>query len=185
MPLADRVIKEVLDGGAILPFSPVYVQPSTYDIHLGGRFGSYLEQYDGQRIIYPAMELNEDAEKVWVDVEEGGFYILAPGQFTLACSLEYFHVPPNMQWTLAGKSSRGRMGIFIHVTAGLLDPGFEGVLVLELYNASPIPRRLRPGQSIGQINFDYLTGGAAERPYGSPLLGSHYQGQQTTTGARW
>ena len=77
-------------------------------------------------------------------------------------------------------SSLGRLGLLIHSTAGYVDPGWKGNLTLELSNVANLPIALYYGMKIGQISF-FRMSSAVERPYGSPDLGSKYQGQSEPT----
>ena len=77
-------------------------------------------------------------------------------------------------------SSLGRLGLLIHSTAGYVDPGWKGNLTLELSNVANLPIALYYGMKIGQISF-FRMSSPAERPYGSPELGSKYQGQSEPT----
>ena len=81
---------------------------------------------------------------------------------------------------LEGKSSLGRLGLLIHSTAGFIDPGFSGQVTLELSNVANLPIAIYPNMKIGQISFYQMTT-PAEFPYGSPELGSKYQGQAGPT----
>ena len=71
-----------------------------------------------------------------------------------------------------------------HSTAGFLDPGFAGHVTLELSNMANLPITLYPGMPIGQIAVFQLTT-TADRPYGSPEIGSKYQGQRGPTPSRY
>ena len=84
---------------------------------------------------------------------------------------------------LEGKSSLGRIGLLIHSTAGYVDPGWKGHLTLELSNVANLPITLYQGMKIGQLSFLKLTT-PAEQLYGSPSLGSKYQGQVVPTPSR-
>jgi deoxycytidine triphosphate deaminase len=77
-------------------------------------------------------------------------------------------------------SSLGRLGLLIHSTAGYVDPGWKGNLTLELSNVANLPIALYHGMKIGQISF-FKMSSPVERPYGSPELGSKYQGQSEPT----
>ncbi len=77
-------------------------------------------------------------------------------------------------------SSLGRLGLLIHSTAGYVDPGWKGNLTLELSNVANLPIALYFGMKIGQISF-FRMSSPVERPYGSPELGSKYQGQSEPT----
>ena len=65
-----------------------------------------------------------------------------------------------------------------------MDPGFRGTLTLEITNLTRVPIKLYAGLPIAQLSFMALDQ-AAERPYGSPELGSHYQGQVAATESRY
>ena len=81
-------------------------------------------------------------------------------------------------------SSLGRLGLLIHSTAGFIDPAWDGHITLELSNVNTIPITLYPGMRVGQLSFFPLSS-RAERPYGSPELGSSYQGQIGPTPSRY
>lgn len=81
---------------------------------------------------------------------------LFPGEFILAETLEYVCVPLTHAMKIEGKSSLGRKGLTIHVTAGWVDPGFNGVLTLEMVNFSRVPIALTPGMWIGQVSLHQM-----------------------------
>jgi deoxycytidine triphosphate deaminase len=81
-------------------------------------------------------------------------------------------------------SSLGRLGLIVHATAGFCDPGWKGTLTLELNNLTRVPIKLYPGLEIAQLSFMSLDR-PAQHPYGSPELGSHYQGQRAATASRY
>jgi deoxycytidine triphosphate deaminase len=81
-------------------------------------------------------------------------------------------------------SSLGRLGLIVHATAGFVDPGWRGTLTLEITNLTRVPIKLYAGRRIAQLSFMGLDA-PAERPYGHPELGSHYQGQEEATESRY
>jgi deoxycytidine triphosphate deaminase len=81
-------------------------------------------------------------------------------------------------------SSLGRLGLIVHATAGFVDPGFRGTLTLEITNLTRVPIKLYAERPIAQLSFMTLDR-PAERPYGHPDLGSHYQGQVDATESRY
>lgn len=110
---------------------------------------------------------------------------LHPGEFLLSHTLETVTMPDHLAGRLSGKSSLGRIGLLIHVTAGFIDPGFSGQIVLELKNLrepgglswpDENSIRLVKGQRVCQLEFHQVAGPVL-RPYGHPELGSHYQHQ--------
>jgi dCTP deaminase len=112
----------------------------------------------------------------------GAEFALCPGAVALGCTAERVSVPPDLIAFVNGKSSLGRLFLAVHVTAGVVDPGFAGEITLEIVNLSPWTIILRRGMDIAQISFARLSEPAA-RPYGDPALGSHYQHQAGPTAA--
>ncbi len=119
-----------------------------------------------------------------VEVPDGEPFVLHPGEFALGHTSETLGLPDNIVGIVNGKSSLGRLGVQVHATAGFVDPGFEGVIVLELSNVSTLPILLRPGMKVAQMVFQHLDR-SAERPYGHPDLGSKYQGQRGAVSSRY
>lgn len=112
--------------------------------------------------------------------DRDGQYPLMPGQFLLASTVEKVFIPHDLAGHIHGKSSIGRRGVAVHITAGLVDAGFEGEVTLEMTNNSSYVFWLKPGMKICQITFEQLTS-PAEHPYGHPAVNSHYQGQSGPT----
>lgn len=110
-------------------------------------------------------------------------YPMRPRQFLLGSTIERVHIPADVAAQVNGKSSIGRLGLAIHVTAGFLDPGFKGQVTLELANLSEESVPVHAGQRICQLLFMPMDA-KARRPYGSAGLGSHYQDQVGPTLSR-
>ena len=104
-------------------------------------------------------------------------YLLLPGQFVLATTMEYFELPDNLTAFVEGRSSLGRMGLFIQ-NAGWVDPGFKGEITLELFNANRCAIELNVGRRVGQLVFAQLDDNAR-----NPYRGK-YQGQRGATGSK-
>lgn len=83
-------------------------------------------------------------------VPDGSTFVLQPGDFGLAASLEYICLPSDMMAFVEGKSSLGRAGLLI-ATATQVAPGFKGCIVLELFNAGTVPIILRPAMRVAQL----------------------------------
>src|SRR5690625_7927548 len=77
-----------------------------------------------------------------VEVPEGESFVLHPGEFVLAATLEKFTLPNDLAGRLEGKSSLGRLGLLTHSTAGFIDPGFSGHITLELSNVANLPIKI-------------------------------------------
>ncbi|PAV08091.1 dCTP deaminase [Methanosphaera cuniculi] len=99
-------------------------------------------------------------------------YIIQPDEFLLARTLEHVEIPPHMVGRVEGRSSYGRLGLMIHITAGFIDPGFKGTITLELKNISSKPIILHEGDCICQLVMEYL-----DCPCEVPYNG-HYQNQE-------
>ena len=173
MVLSDRDIRALIERGriGIDPFDPACVQPASLDIRLDHRF----RVFRSSRHAYIDLAKGLDDITELVTVDEGAF-ILHPGEFVLGSTRERIRLPDDVVSRVEGKSSLGRLGLLIHSTAGFIDPAWDGHITLELSNVNTIPITLYPGMRIGQLSFFQLSS-PAERPYGSPELGSSYQGQ--------
>ncbi len=181
MVLSDRSIKEQLLAGRIRiePLDPDDVQPSSVDVHLAGRF----QVFRNARYPYIDPSVEQQGLMELVEASPETPFVLHPGEFVLGATLERLALPDDIVARLEGKSSLGRLGLLIHSTAGYVDPGWDGTLTLELSNVANLPIVLAPGMPIGQLSFMQLTT-PVERPYGTPGLGSRYQGQVEPTPSR-
>jgi len=89
----------------------------------------------------------------------------------LATTLEYIELPEDLTAFVEGRSSLGRLGLFIE-NAGWVDAGFKGQLTLELFNANSYSIRLYPEMRICQLVFA-MVDQKPLRPYSGK-----YQGQR-------
>jgi dCTP deaminase len=174
MLLSDRDIRRALDASDLLiePLDRRQIQPSSVDVRLGSSFRRYLKS--------DATVIDSEAPQAQVtetfEVAAGDSLLLQPHELLLGCTMERVRLPKGIAGILEGKSSLGRLGIFMHTNAGLIDPGFEGTITLNLLNVAALPIKIRPGMRIGQLCFFQLSSDA-QRPYGSVGLNSHYQNQ--------
>jgi dCTP deaminase len=176
--LSDRDIRSALDAGeiAIRPYDPSDLQPSSVDLHLDRSFRVFRNnRYPYIDVRAPQPDLTE-----MLTIADDEPFVLHPGEFVLGQTLEWVELPNDLVARLEGKSSLGRLGLLIHSTAGYVDPGWKGNLTLELSNVANLPIALYFGMKIGQISF-FKMSSPVERPYGSPGLGSKYQGQSEPT----
>ncbi len=181
MVLSDRTIKQMLEEGRIVvdPLGENCIQPASIDVHL-----------DRQILVFrnsrrPYIDVREDMSDLteMVTIDDDRAFMLHPGEFVLGSTLEHIELPDDLVARLEGKSSLGRVGLLIHSTAGYVDPGWKGHLTLELSNVANLPITLYQGMKIGQISYAQLST-AADRPYGTPGLGSKYQGQLQPTASK-
>lgn len=174
--LSDRDIRKALasDKLRIDPLGENAIQPASVDLRLGNSFWVFPVDDEPLDLFKPLIE-GVDRQTIVADE-----YILQPYQFVLATTNERVSMPDDLVARIEGKSSLGRLGLFVHITAGFIDPGFSGNITLELLNVSGRPLKLHAGMKIAQLSLQELSS-PAERPYGHPDLGSKYQGQTVAT----
>ncbi|WP_457622731.1 dCTP deaminase [Persephonella sp.] len=174
MILNDRKIKELIESKELLidPLDSVQIQPSSVDLRLGNDFLIYPEDIEILDVKNP--DLHNQLKKVVAD-DEG--FVIQPKQFILATTREYIKLPDYLTAFVEGRSSLGRLGLFIE-NAGWVDAGFEGNITLEFYNANSRPLKIYPGMRICQLVFAKM-----EEPAENPYRGK-YQGQRGTTASR-
>ncbi|MFH0411496.1 dCTP deaminase [Corynebacterium sp. L4756] len=178
MLLSDKDIRTAIDEGrlGIEPFAPELIQPSSVDV----RIDKYFRVFNNSKYTHidPKLEMPDLTTEVEVPDDEP--FVLHPGEFVLAATLEKFTLPNDLAGRLEGKSSLGRLGLLTHSTAGFIDPGFSGHITLELSNVANLPITLWPGMKVGQMAM-FKMSSPAEVPYGTGALGSKYQGQRGPT----
>jgi len=179
--LSDRDLLDELKAGSLQlePFDSELLQPSSIDVRLDRLFRVFNNHLYTH--IDPAIQ--QDDLTTMVEVEDGQPFVLHPGEFVLASTLEVITLADHLAGRLEGKSSLGRLGLLTHSTAGFIDPGFSGHVTLELSNVATLPIKLWPGMRIGQLCIFRLAS-PAQSPYGSAIYGSRYQHQRGPTPSR-
>ncbi len=174
MILNDRTIKDYIKEGKLIidPLEENQIQPSSVDLKLGNEFLIYPDSIEVLDVKDP--NLNTKLEVVKVD--ENGF-VIQPKHFILATTIEYVKLSDNLTAFVEGRSSLGRLGLFIE-NAGWVDAGFEGNITLEFYNANTRPIKIYPGMRICQLVFAEMKE-KAEFPYKGK-----YQGQRGATASK-
>jgi len=168
MMLSDRTYVDLLASGDIqvVPHPETsQVQPASLDLRLADSF-----------VRLPRNQFDEAHRETLSQT------IIRPGEFMLGSTIERIKLPSHICGQVHGKSTWARRGLMVEA-AGLVDPGFEGTITLELKNLSHLPLVLSAGTPICQMSFNLLDM-AVLRPYGTPGLNSHYQGQERAEGAR-
>ncbi len=181
MLLSDRDLVAELKSKRLRldPFEPDLIQPSSIDVRLDRLF----RVFNNHRYTHIDPAVQQDELTQLVEPEDGKPFVLHPGEFVLASTLEVVTLADDLAGRLEGKSSLGRLGLLTHSTAGFIDPGFSGHVTLELSNVANLPINLWPGMKIGQLCIFRLSS-PAEHPYGAEVYGSRYQGQRGPTPSR-
>jgi dCTP deaminase len=117
-----------------------------------------------------------------ITVPAGEAFILQPHEFALAITEETLELDDDVLGRLEGRSSLGRIGIIVHGTAGLFDPGWIGKATLELSNLGRMPVALYPGMRICSFTFEQLSSRVAV-PY-RKKAGNKYAGQDRPVASR-
>lgn len=170
MILSDKTIKKMLEEKTlkIEPVEETQFQPASVDVRLGDTFSIVEDSPAG------VITMNSEIKYKTIKTDT---YVLLPGQFVLATTMEYFELPDDLTAFVEGRSSLGRMGLFIQ-NAGWVDPGFKGEITLELFNANRCAIELTAGRRVGQLVFAKLDQ-KAQNPYKGK-----YNGQRGATGSR-
>ncbi|AYN24912.1 dCTP deaminase [Buchnera aphidicola] len=142
----------------------------TVDIHLGNKFRFFYDHTTS------CIDLSSSQEKTALDLSkimscETTFskekpFFLNPGSLALFSTLENITLPNNLVGWLDGRSSLARLGLMIHVTSHRIDPGWNGNIVLEFFNAGKLTLVLTPGIKIAALSFELLSKSVV-RPYNS------------------
>ena len=170
MILSDLTLKRLIKSGelGVEPLAENGVQPASIDCRLGTHY-LVVEESETKLLTFD--------EEIHYREIEGDSIVIPPHTFLLATTMEYVRLPGNITAFVEGRSSVGRMGLFIQ-NAGWVDAGFEGRITLELYNANSLPIKLESGRRICQLVFCELDQ-MAENPYRGK-----YFGQEKSVGSR-
>ncbi|WP_067843424.1 dCTP deaminase [Amphibacillus sediminis] len=146
MILSGQTIKQCIDDERILvtPFKEKSIQPASIDLCLGDHF---LVVDD---LSSPLLSVDKSASYHEMLVPEGEVITIPPKTFMLGTTLEQIRLPNDLTAFVEGRSSIGRLGVFIQ-NAGWIDPGFSGQITLELFNANRVPVQLKVGMRVCQL----------------------------------
>ena len=152
MILTGKEIAEQKKKGNIIisPWDDKNINPNSYNLHLHDELVIYNRDL---------LDMKWDNPYTTIKIPETG-YILKPGQLYLARTEEYTETTGNLVPMLEGRSSIGRLGLFVHVTAGFGDTGFRGYWTLEMHCVKPI--RIYPHIGICQIYYHTTKGEITE-----------------------
>ena len=126
------------------------VGPGTIDLRLGTEFIETTRHQ--QQSIDPVDALSGIVELTSSYIPLGGEFTIHPAQFVLGHTMEFVSLPPDLIGQVLTRSSWGRLGLLV-ATAVLVQPGYKGILTLELFNAGTVPIVLRPGLRIAQLQL--------------------------------
>lgn len=166
MVLSDHDIKAYIKSRKIIiipaPDFKTQLGSCSLDLRLGDKFRVF--EHSKNPYLDPTKKDYTNEITSEVRVKKGDAFIMQPGDFVLAVTMERVKVPDDLLGRLEGRSSLGRLGIVVHSTASIFDPGWDGQCVLELGNLGRMPVALYPGMRICAMTFEQLST-PAEIPY--------------------
>ena len=145
----SEILRRLGEDIEIDPFNQSQLNPNSYNLTLHNELMVYEE------VVLDMAKANRVRR---IDIPESGL-VLSPNQLYLGRTAERT-ITHNLVPQIEGRSSVGRLGLFVHVTAGFGDVGFAGYWTLEIFAVQPV--RIYPGTSICQIFYHELTGAIEE-----------------------
>lgn len=170
MILGRKRILELIERGVIRiePFDPSQVGPASIDLTLGNVFRILS---DGDPVDVRDDSFDPSRYGELIEVPDGSYISLEPGTFVLGITRERISLPPTIMGILSGRSRFARMGLMVHVSSSVVQPGSNNKQVLEIANLGCRTVRLYPGVRICQIVLLQVDG--------AEPLSDRYQGQKT------
>ncbi len=154
MFLSDKDIKVAVQKGDIRidGFDEARLNPASYDILLGNKF--FATDPHTTPFIDPVNKIFPPMHEI--NVQDGEAFVLHPGFSILGYSLDFFGTDKYLI-QLNGKSSLARIGLLVHASAPIINPGHYLNVALELFNLNNVPILLRPKMRVGQLTFSILS----------------------------
>ncbi|MBI2616698.1 dCTP deaminase [Candidatus Gottesmanbacteria bacterium] len=166
MILSDRDIKKYLSSGKIKISPKPNLSEALGSCSIDLRLGDTFRIFEHSR--FPFIDtanptLSKDLTTL-ITIKKGESFVLQPGDFVLATTIESITLPKNLLARLEGRSSLGRLGIVVHSTASIFEPGYSGKVVMEMGNMARIPVALYSGMRVCALTFEELTS-SSDVPY--------------------
>ncbi len=158
MVLSDVDIRRYIELGKIR-ISPALPAEQFGSCSVDFRLGSEFSIFEHSKHPYIDVRDKSAIQGIMrsIPVKPGEPFILQPREFALAITEESLELDDDLLGRLEGRSSLGRIGIIVHGTAGLFDPGWRGKATLELSNLGIMPVALYPGMRICSFTFEQLS----------------------------
>ncbi len=171
MRLSDRDIFAAIEDQRI-QITPMPSESAIAGLSVDLRLADRFQVFSNNSVPYldlsgEKVELQRNIDRVMskeIHIEGDDALFIHPGELVLGSTLESISIPDDLVGWLDGRSSLARLGLMVHVTAGRIDPGWDGQVVLEFYNNGKLPLALKPGMSICALSFETLSSPAL-KPY--------------------
>ena len=166
MILSDRDIRRALAEGRIkitpMPDLDAQLGSVSVDFRLGGTFMVF--EHSRHSFIDPRRPQSIGEAMRTIEVAEDEPFIMQPGDFALASTIESLELPDDLLGRLEGRSSIARLGITVHSTAAVFEPGWVGTATMELSNLGRMAVALYPGMRVCSFSFQTVSS-PVEVPY--------------------
>ncbi|PIT84620.1 dCTP deaminase [Candidatus Micrarchaeota archaeon CG10_big_fil_rev_8_21_14_0_10_45_29] len=154
MILSDKDIIDEIKAGRIV-FSPKIgkeqIGGASVDLTLAPRFWKFKPSYEGKVIDLKRVHFSQSFDEI-----KARSIVLHPGELCLAITREKIKLAPDIMGNLEGRSRYARMGLAVHITSALVQPGSDNHQVLEVVNFAPFAVKLHAGMRISQVVFEYI-----------------------------
>ena len=179
MLLSDRDIVKALEEGRIQidPAPDLAVQLGSVSVEF--RLGTTFMVFEHSRFSYidPRHPQSIGDAMRTIEVADDEPFIMQPGDFALASTVESLELPDDLVGRLEGRSSIARLGITVHSTAAVFEPGWIGTATMELSNLGRMAVALYPGMRICAFSFETVSS-PVNTPY-RKKVNNKYAGQKT------
>lgn len=138
----------------ITPFEKKNVGACSVDLRLGNVFRRFKKN---KKMFLVKENLNENDFSDEIKLKNNEFLTINSGELVLGTTLEKIKLSDNFCGKLDGRSRFARIGLMVHNSSSLVQPGVNNVQVLEIINLSPFTLSLQPGLKICQISFSQLS----------------------------
>ncbi len=161
MILSDKDIQNYIKKGSIkiTPLEKNQIGPASVDLTLSDEWHFFKKKYIGKKVDLSKVSFQEAFEK-----KNGKTITLKTGEMCLARTKEKITLDSNIMGKLEGRSRFARMGLIVHITSALVQPGSSNHQILEIANLAPFEVTLHQGMRISQVVFETLKS-KSSKPY--------------------
>ncbi len=179
MVLSDRDILEALKSGRIKIDPAPDLERQLGSVSVDFRLGTTFMVFEHSRFSYidPRQPQSIGDAMRTIEVPPDEPFIMQPGDFALASTMENLELSDDLLGRLEGRSSIARLGITVHSTAAVFEPGWVGTATMELSNLGRMAVALYPGMRICAFSFEPVSS-PVMTPYRNKL-NNKYAGQVT------
>lgn len=153
MILSNSDIRKMIKSKEITisPLEDDQIGPASVDLTLSDEWQLFKSKLNRKVIDLTKVSFQEA-----FSTKKSPTIILKPLQLCLAKTKEKITIPTDMMGKLEGRSRYARMGLIIHITSALIQPGSSNHQVLEIVNLAPFPIKLHAGMRISQVVFQKM-----------------------------